>query len=106
MTTIRCSSLPRLVACAAAGVKPDVRIEGDREPASLGTAFHTVMAATCRGESADVDQVAAENNVEARDLWPLVGWARTAWRDRLAAYFEGPTVEAQLETSFDGLTLT
>jgi hypothetical protein len=103
--TIRCSSLPRLVACAAAAVPPGVRVEPPRGPADLGTAFHECMAAIVRGEEPD-EHVAERHNVDPEELANLFGWTRKLWYNRLAPLFPGPAVETGADYSDGGLTLT
>jgi hypothetical protein len=98
--------LPRLVACAASQVAPSVRVEGDRAPASLGTAFHACMAAIASGRPYDVDAAAAEHNVPADELGPMVGWAARLWRDQLSDMFPDPLVEHPLGFSDEALALT
>jgi hypothetical protein len=95
---IRCSSLPRLAACAAAIDPPEIRIESDRGPADLGTAFHEILASHVSGSTTsltvdNLQDVAARHCVEVEDLAPLVFWAAKAWSERLAIHFPNPIVE-------------
>jgi hypothetical protein len=106
---IRCSSLPRLAACAAAIDPPAIRIEGERGPSDLGTALHAAMAGVViRGEWPDVEALAHEHNVPEEELAGLVGMARSAWNAKLAAMF--PDAEVEVEMSADdseaGIRLT
>lgn len=106
MTSIRCSSLPLVSACAAASIQPDCRIESPRGASDLGSAFHECMAAFILRPPVNVDEVAAANNVDAKDLAPMFGWAANLWRDRLAELFPNPLVEDELLYSDGDLTLT
>jgi hypothetical protein len=106
---IRCSSLPRLAACAAAIEPPGITIEGDRGPSDLGTAFHAAMVTlVIRGTWPDVEALAHEHRVDEGELAGLVGMARKAWEAKLSEMFPEP--ETELELSADdveaGITLT
>jgi hypothetical protein len=106
MITVRCSSLPRLTACAASATPPAIRIESPRGPASLGTAFHECMAGYIRDGSCEPDNIAADHNIDSKELWKLFGWARNLWRDVLAEHYPNPRVEVPLAFGDEQLTLT
>lgn len=106
--SIRCSSLPRLAACAASIVPPAVRIEGDREPADLGTAFHAGMVQVVNGNWPDVEALAHEHQAEEEELAKLLGIARKVWNEQLSPLFPEPETELRFEAedADAGITLT
>jgi hypothetical protein len=103
---IRCSSLPRIAACAAAADPPAVRVEPDRGPADLGSAFHEVMAKAITGHAIHVDDTAAEHNVDAAELHRLAGWGLRIWDRSLRHFFPDPVVEMGAGFSEGGVLLT
>ena len=106
MTSIRCSSLPLVSACAAASIPPAVRIEPPRGPADLGSAFHDCMAAVVSGQPYDLDTIANLWHVDPEQLRPMVGWARARWADTFAEMFPAASVEVPMSYCDDDLTLT
>lgn len=98
---LRCSSLPRLAACAPALDPPAMRIEGDREPSDLGTAFHAMIAAVINGSPSALSEesfaeTAAHHNVDEDDLRPLVYWAAKAWSEQLAPHYPNAETERHM----------
>lgn len=108
MKTIRCSSLPRLAACAAAGEPPETWVEPLSEGADLGSAFHEAIATTIKGGEPDLDDVACRFEVDVDDLRPLYFWAKSQWETNLKPHFPDPIVEEALRVEDEemGLTLT
>src|SRR5207244_6197796 len=62
-------------------------------PLDAGSAFHACMAAYVQGIPVNVEEVAAEHNVDADELGNLFGWAAKLWRERLSDLFPAPIVE-------------
>jgi hypothetical protein len=99
MISIRCSSLPRLAACAASSIEPLVKIGTPRDYADLGSAFHEVMAARiknweCGGPEAIDPYLCADKwQVERDELAKLVARGTVLWKDELRNSFPNPIVE-------------
>jgi hypothetical protein len=99
---IRCSSLPLMAACAPAAESVAYKIESERGPSDLGTAFHACMARYVgRGESpaVTITQEAARNNVTPADLAPLVWGASKVWRETLEPLYPNAEVEREFSAS-------
>ena len=95
--TIRCSSLPLLMACPQSATRPAVPISGVRGPADLGTATHKVLLswiAVGRPEWGDVHVEAGIHEVEAKDLGRLCGLGWRLWQ-KIEQYFPSPRIERE-----------
>jgi LAGLIDADG-like domain/Protein of unknown function (DUF2800) len=109
MRTFRCSSLPRLAACAAAGEPPETWVEPLSDgSAELGSAFHEAMATKIRGGEPDLSQIAARWDVDVDDLTPMALWGFGQWNSLLVPMFPNPLIEEPLSLVDDeaGITLT
>lgn len=106
MITARCSSLPLLAACSQAQHPPVTRIDGDDYLARLGSAFHALMAAAIRAETANIDAQAAEWNVKQNDLVTLYFSGKRMWDETLCDLFPNPVVEDYFEVDTRDFKLT
>jgi len=72
MRQIHCSDLPRLMSCPASAQPPEVVFADTGSEASrLGTAVHSLLAASAQGFSAKVTEVADENRVDPQECGVL-----------------------------------
>ena len=95
-TEIRCSSLPRILACPASLVPPAQDIRGDDEAARIGSAVHVVLAAWLTNSNVDMAAVARAYRVDVDDIAPLVGVGRRLWDDYQGALGNPEMIEAML----------
>jgi hypothetical protein len=79
MTTIRCSSLDRVMACASSTLPVEHPYTPETDEANEGTAAHEALAAMVRGEEPDLDAIAARYRVDRDALDFLLRRGRLAW---------------------------
>ncbi len=104
---IRCSSLPRILACPASAVPPATAIDTGGEYAAVGSAVHAVLAQWVTEGVWDVDSAVERYGVGRDEV------SRPAWTGRkLWALYEGRVevvhVEKEMSSEFPrhGFTLT
>jgi Protein of unknown function (DUF2800) len=103
---IRSSSLPMALRCPASTMPPEIRVEGDRAAADLGTAAHDIALRRIQGEYVEVADVAASLRVDPDDLATIVGLAHKCWL-AIRDYFPSPQCEVSMcLISPSGLELT
>lgn len=93
---IRCSSLPRLLSCAASSVPPKTRVESGHAAARLGSAFHEFISGVISGDEQSLADVAAKHVVDMEELRPMALWARSLWLEQLKYSFPLAISEKQL----------
>ncbi len=103
----RASSLPLALRCPASTVQAEIRIEGDRGAADLGTAAHDVVLRWVGNQDgANVNDVAARKRVDPDELGILVAMGFQAW-NKVEQWFPDPQVEVEMAVeSAAGLRLT
>ena len=109
MTTIRCSSLDRIIACPASLQAPDsVIIDEAGEPARIGSAVHEALACAIKCDPVDLDHIARVHGVEVKSFAHLYGAGKRVWGEIEAAIDLWPgAVEACYEMELmPGVTLT
>lgn len=84
---LRCSSLPLIAACGPAIQPPRIAIEGERQAADLGTAFHEFMSVASKGEKVNTLELSHRHNCDYAELNYLCRWATIAWMDVLRHQF-------------------
>ena len=107
---IRCSALPRIMACPASAQPPKIKIDGDSEPARMGTAVHEVLAQVV---TEGLDAVPNLNHVEEKygiadrdELRMLCWFGLTQWQ-RIRGEVRILAVEEAMESEeFSGVTIT
>lgn len=92
---VRCSSLPRVMACPASLVEPKVHIDIENVNSRLGSAVHELLAALVRGEEHDLRVIADKWNVDVDALAPLYHVGRRRWGD-YADLFQVHAVEKRM----------
>lgn len=110
MIEIRCSSLPRILACPASQYPPAIVIEGEDEAARLGTAAHILCTHIVRGlptMHVETLAIADEHRVDVDELRLLGNLARLCW-DSLVEHFPAPVCEERMTYIDDdaGVVLT
>lgn len=99
MRTYRCSSLPLLMRCAAAGQRPDLLVHETCEAAHTGTHVHGHLRRVV--ETGSTDQI---HNGETR---VLVSIGRRMWFEHLRDLFPSPQCERELSVEvLPGVTVT
>jgi len=104
---IRCSSLPRIMACPASIETPEMEIDTSGDDAALGRAIHEVMAViSMTGIAPDsLENTAEKHGVSIRDLERGVGKARALW-SKIAPSIEVGAVEKKMLAKFSSFDLT
>jgi hypothetical protein len=95
----RCSSLPLLCSCPAAGVAPDVRIQSNDDAARLGSAVHEAHAARLAGQDVDFGDLAKRYLIDAEELGILANWLWAQWQ-HIANDFPDPRTEVAITGSW------
>lgn len=99
MRTVRCSSLPLLMRCRAAGETPDLVIRETNAAAELGTDVHRLLA-----RLAD-DELIEWNAIDNPEVRALVACGERIWRELGMAGM--PTMgEASMSANVRGVTVT
>jgi len=78
---IRCSSLPRVLACPASLQEPEVRIDSVGDEARVGSAVHECLAGAVSQSSFDTASSARNFKVPEQDVRPLVWRGVKIWND-------------------------
>ena len=106
---IRCSALPRIMACPASAQPPKIKIDGDSEPARMGTAVHEVLAqVVTEGLDAvpNLEPTIKKYRVDRDELRMLAWFGLNTWQS-IRAETRVVAVEEHLESEeFSGLTVT
>jgi len=109
---IRCSSLPRILACPASMIAPKITINHDSPQAALGRAVHEVLASYVSSPDPylpEIEPFGAKYQIPFTDMDDfrfLAHAGKRAW-DELRKGISGPGVpEAELRADFPDFTLT
>ena len=100
--TVRSSKVPQALACPQSLVTPHVRIEGDDEPARLGTAVHKALEYMIEKGKAGEEgfsfaDIADDFGVNREEMAMLAGMSWALWRNSLAQHFPTPQTEVKVE---------
>ena len=103
--SIRCSSLPRTLACPASKIPPKTKISGDTTAADLGNAVHAVLAVCVLDKLdriLDVRQTAKRWNADPEQVSILAATALKWWREQLRDRVAVVSVETEMQTIIPG----
>lgn len=81
MDEIRCSSLPRVLACPASLQEPETAIEEEYSGRDIGTAVHEILADYVRGGACDWEEVAESYGLSRNQVIPLAHIGRRMWEN-------------------------
>lgn len=104
---IRCSSLPRVVACPASLQTSEVQLGGDTDESRLGSAVHELLALRIGGKTyqIDVDAIAETWGVDSDEVRMLAGMGWQVWEE-VRQFFSDPHCEIEMNEESHGLRLT
>lgn len=110
MQELRCSALPRIMACPASSAAPAIRIVSDNDFARMGTAVHEVLGkVVAEGLTTlpdDVDAIADKYRIEELDELRSLSWfGLRAWQ-KIRAEARVLDVETQMSAEDADLRLT
>jgi len=109
--TIRCSALPRIMACGPSAIAPEVKVDTSGPEAAMGRAVHELLATVVKDELdappefGDVLQRHGLSDDDADELRMLAWSGVNIWK-KLRESFEIVAVEGEFVGSVAGLELT